>query len=130
MTTAACTNTAPPKQAASAAGRSRKFASAPVSLSMRSPTHSGWNTVSGCSRRPKPSGRSGADGGHQDQRHHAEAAVDENHRRGERLRAGGPRRVADADDVAADVARQEVIEEVGDEVRAEQRAPAHVDVLR
>ncbi len=51
-------------------------------------------------------------------------------RRRERLRAGGPRRVADADDVAADVRRQEVVEERRDQVRVDQRAERHRDVLR
>ena len=37
-----------------------------------------------------------------------------------------PRGVADADDVAADVARQEIVEEVRDQERAEQRPARHL----
>ena len=58
------------------------------------------------------------------------AAIHEHDRRGQRLRLRGPRRVADADDVAADVARQEVVEEPGDEIRRQQRARRHLDALR
>ena len=141
--------------AASAPGWSRNRASAPVSFSIRSPTHSGWNTVSGCSRRPNPSGantagaqaaaadeesgpqpqrpdRRGAgmrapggrraERGDEHERHQAQAAIDEDDRRRQRLRPGRPGGVADADDVAADIARQEVVEEDRDQARAEQRA--------
>ena len=71
-----------------------------------------------------------AAGGHQHEAHQAEAAIDEDDGRGERLRAGRPRRVADADDVAADVARQEVVEEERDEVRAGEMVGRDVHILR
>ena len=59
----------------------------------------------------------------------AEDAVDRHH--GERRRggAGEPRAVADADDVAADVAGQEVVEEGGDEVGRREVAQAGREAL-
>ena len=54
---------------------------------------------------------------HQHQAEQADAAVDQHDGRRERLGPGGRRRVGDADDVAADVARQEIVEERRDEKR-------------
>jgi len=67
--------------------------------------------------------------GHEDERHEPEAPVHQYDRRGQRLRAGGPGGVADADDVAADVARQKIVRERRDQKRPEQPAPGHPHVL-
>jgi hypothetical protein len=70
------------------------------------------------------------DGGQQDQPKEAKATVHQHHRRCQRLRTGRSRRVGNPDDVAADVARQEIIEERRDEKRADQRARGDADPLR
>ena len=65
-------------------------------------------------------------------KHQAEqpdTSIEQDHCRGECLGPGGPRRVADADDVSTDVRRQEVVEEGRDEKGVRQRAECHVDVL-
>ena len=59
----------------------------------------------------------------------AEAAIDEDDGGGQRLRAGRARRVADAHHVAADIARQEVVEETRHEVRGDQRSERHGHTL-
>ena len=56
-------------------------------------------------------------------------AIEQDDGRGQRLRPGERRRVRDADDVAADVARQEVVEERRDQERLGQRAEADVNGL-
>ena len=63
-------------------------------------------------------------------RQQAEPAVDEDDGRRQRLRSRGLRRVGDADHVAADVAGQEIIEELRDQERLEQPPDGDVDVLR
>ena len=76
-------------------------------------------------RRATPSirrtGRHGrAEGRHEDQAHQADAAVDQDDRRRQRLGPGRAGGVPDADHVTADVARQEVVEERRDQVGGEQ----------
>ena len=67
---------------------------------------------------------------HQDQSRQPEHAVHQYDRCGEGLRAGGRRRVGNAHDVAADVARQEVVKEQAHPDRFTQRARGHVHMLR
>jgi len=67
--------------------------------------------------------------GHQHERHQAEDAVHQDHRGAERLRVCVPRGVADPDHVAADVARQKIVEIGRDQERAEQRRKRHLDAL-
>ena len=66
---------------------------------------------------------------HQRQSEQAEPAVDQHDGGRQRLGAGGLRRVGDPDDVAADVAGQEVVEEGRDEKRLGQEAEGKADVL-
>ena len=65
----------------------------------------------------------------QDEPHQSDHAVGEDHDCGARLRSGRARRVANADHVASDVARQKIIEEERDEERAEERPRGNVDLL-
>ena len=73
---------------------------------------------------------SGARGGDQAERDHAESAIDEDDGRGERSRARRPGSIRHPDDVAADVAREKVVEERGDQERLGESAGGRMNALR
>jgi hypothetical protein len=65
----------------------------------------------------------------ENQRKQPNATVEKDNGRRERARARHRRRICNADDVATDVARQEIIEKVRDEERRGQRSEAEVEML-
>ena len=81
-------------------------------------------------RRMHGSRRRCAERCHQHESEQTESAIDEDNRRRQRFRSGGARRIADPNHVAADVARQEIVEELRDEERAEQPPARDIDLLR
>ena len=78
----------------------------------------------------QPPDRGRANRRHEHERHQAEHAIHQDDGRRERFRVGDAPRVPDTDDVAADVARQKIVEVGRDQKRAEQRRPGDLDALR
>ena len=74
--------------------------------------------------------RRGAESRHEHQRHQPQKAIDQHDRRRQRFRPRRPRRIGDAHHVAADIARQEIVEEERHEKRRQQRSAPHVNLLR